>query len=63
MSEKRGIRLLPKRRSGDPRASAFAVVLQLLFIVVVLNTFIVPVAFDWLRDDSGAAIVPEQISL
>ena len=62
MSEKRGIRLLPKRRSGDTRASALAVVLQLVFIVVVLNTFVVPVAYDWLRDDSGRPIVPEAVS-
>ncbi len=62
MTQKRGIKLLPKRRTGDPRASALAVVLQALVIIVVVQSFVVPVAYDWLRDDSGRAIVPEQIS-
>lgn len=61
MKERRGIRLLPKRHSGDPRVSAAAVLLQLLFIFIVVPTFVVPVAYDWLRDDSGRAIVPEEI--
>lgn len=61
MTKKRGIRLLPTRRSGDPRVSAVALVLQLLFLAVVVPSFLVPVAYDWLRDDSGRAIVPEAI--
>lgn len=61
MTQKRGIRLLPKRRSGDPRVSLAALVLQLLLIAIVVPTFIVPVAYDWLRDDSGRAIMPEEI--
>jgi hypothetical protein len=62
VTPKRGVRLLPTRRTGDARASALAIVLQLLFIIVVVQTFVVPVAYDWLRDDSGRPIVPEQIS-
>ncbi|HRN53323.1 MAG TPA: hypothetical protein PK788_07490 [Gemmatimonadaceae bacterium] len=61
MTQKRGIQLLPKRRSGDPRVSLAALVLQLLLIAIVVPTFIVPVAYDWLRDDSGRAIMPEEI--
>lgn len=61
MTHKRGIQLLPKRRSGDVRVSATALVLQVLLIVIVVPSFIVPVAYDWLRDDSGRTIVPEEI--
>lgn len=61
MKPKKGISLLPKRRSGDPRASATAFVVQLLLLGIVVPAFLVPVAYDWLRDDSGRAIVPEVI--
>lgn len=60
--KKRGIELLPTRRSADPRASVVAFVLQLVALAIVVPAFIVPVAFDLLRDDSGRAIVPERIS-
>lgn len=61
MKAKRGIQLLPKRRSGDPRASAIALLLQVLAIAVVVPAFLVPIASDWLRDDSGRPIVPEVV--
>lgn len=61
VSKRKGIQLLPKRRSGDPRASATAFVVQLLLIAIVVPAFLVPVAYDWLRDDSGRPIVPEQV--
>lgn len=61
MARKR-IQLLPKRRSGDPRASAAAFVVQLLLLAIVVPAFLVPVAIDFLRDDAGGAIVPERIS-
>lgn len=60
--KKRGIELLPKRRSADPRASALAFVLQICALAIIVPAFIVPVAFDLLRDDSGSAIIPERIS-
>jgi hypothetical protein len=60
--KKKGIQLLPKRRTGDPRASALALVGQLLIITIIVPAFIVPIAYDWLRDDSGRAVVPEVIS-
>jgi hypothetical protein len=61
VTRKRGVQLLPKRRSGDARVSATALVLQMLLIVIVVPSFLVPVAYDWLRDDSGRTIVPEEI--
>lgn len=62
MTPRRGIKLLPTRRSGDARVSVGAVVLQLLVIAVFLQTVIVPVAYEWLLDDAGDPIVPEAIS-
>ncbi len=53
--------LLPKDR-GDPRASLAAFVLQVLLIAIVVPAFVVPIAFDLLRDDSGRAVTPERIS-
>lgn len=61
MTKRRGIQLLPTRRSGDARVSATALVLQVVLLAIVVPSFLVPVAYDWLRDDSGRAIVPEQI--
>lgn len=61
MSKKRVISLLPTRR-GDPRASVAAFVLQLLIIFIVVPSFVVPVAMDFLRDDRGNAVMPERIS-
>lgn len=56
------IQLLPSRREGDPRASIVAFVVQILLIAIIVPAFLVPVALDFLRDDAGRAIVPEQIS-
>lgn len=61
VKRRRGVQLLPKRRSGDPRASAIAFGLQLLLLVIVVPAFLVPIAYDWLRDDSGRPIAPEVI--
>lgn len=60
--KKRGIQLLPTRRSGDPRASVAALLVQMLLIAIIVPAFLVPVALDFLRDDSGEAIIPERIS-
>lgn len=62
MAARRRIQLLPKRRSGDPKASAAAFVVQLLLIAIIVPAFLVPVAIDLLRDDSGRAVVPERIA-
>lgn len=62
MTKKRRISLLPKRHSGDPRASMVAFVLQLLFIAILVPTLIVPVAFNLLVDDAGDSVVAERIS-
>lgn len=59
---KRRIQLLPQRRSGDPRASVAAFVVQLLLLAILVPAFLVPVALDFLRDDAGGAIIPERIS-
>lgn len=61
MTKRRGIQLLPTRRTGDARVSLTALVLQIVLIVIVVPSFLVPVAYDWLRDDSGRAIMPEEI--
>lgn len=61
MTKRRGVQLLPKRRSGDPRASVVAFGLQLLLLAIVVPAFLVPIAYDWLRDDSGRPIAPEVI--
>jgi len=60
--KKRRIELLPTRRSGDPRASVAAFLMQMVLIAIIVPAFVVPVALDFLRDDSGEAIVPERIS-
>lgn len=62
MTERRRIQLLPTRRSGDPRVSVAALVLQMVLIAIIVPAFVVPVAYDWLRDDSGRPIQPEAIS-
>lgn len=54
-------RLLPKRE-GDPRASVVAFVVQLTLIILIVPLLVVPIAFDFLRDDSGRAVTPERIS-
>ncbi len=61
VTKRRGIQLLPKRRTGDPRASVFAFGLQLVLLSIVVPAFLVPIAYDWLRDDSGRAINPDVI--
>lgn len=61
MTKRRGIQLLPKRRSSDPRASAIAFGVQVLLLAIVVPAFLVPIAYDWLRDDSGRPIEPEVI--
>ncbi len=60
--KKRGIRLLPQRRSADPRASVVALVLQFFALAIIIPAFLVPVAYDFFRDDAGGAIIPERIS-
>lgn len=59
---KRRIQLLPHRRSGDPRASVVALVVQMLLLAIIVPAFLVPVALDFLRDDAGGSVVPERIS-
>lgn len=59
---KRRIQLLPHRRSGDPRASVAAFVVQVLLLAIIVPAFLVPVALDFLRDDAGGYVVPERIS-
>lgn len=61
MTERRRIELLPMRR-GDPRASVAAFALQLTLIILIVPTLLVPIAFDFLRDDAGRAVMPERIS-
>ncbi len=58
----RGPRLLLPKRSGDPRASVAAFVLQVVLIAIVVPAMVVPIAFDLLRDDAGRAVTPERIS-
>ncbi len=60
--KKKRVELLPSRRAGDPRASVVAFVVQVLLLAIIVPAFLVPVALDFLRDDSGASIVPERIS-
>lgn len=60
--KKKRVELLPHRRTGDPRASVVAFVVQVLLLAIIVPAFLVPVALDFLRDDSGASIVPERIS-
>lgn len=62
MAAKRRIHLLPRQRSGDPKASAVAFVVQLVLIAIIVPAFLVPVAIDFLRDDSGRAVIPERIA-
>lgn len=56
--------LLPRHRGdrGDRRASLLAFVLQVGIIAVIVPSFVVPIAFDLLRDDRGRAVTPERIS-
>jgi len=61
VTERRRIQLLPVRR-GDPRASLAAFALQATLIALVVPTLLVPIAFDFLRDDAGRAVMPERIS-
>jgi hypothetical protein len=61
MSKKRAIKLLPARR-GDPRASVAAFALQIVLLFIIVPSFIVPVAMDYLRDDRGIAVMPERIT-
>ncbi|MBX7118678.1 MAG: hypothetical protein K1X31_06730, partial [Gemmatimonadaceae bacterium] len=61
MKERRAIRLLPTRR-GDPRASVAAFVLQLVLLLIVVPSLVVPVAIEFLRDDAGREVTPERIS-
>lgn len=58
----RRIQLLPRRRASDPRASAVALAVQVLLLAIIVPAFLVPVAIDFLRDDSGRAVIPERIS-
>lgn len=53
--------LLPKP-SGDRKASVVAFVVQTLLMAIIVPSFVVPVAFEFLRDDRGNAVQPEQIS-
>lgn len=62
MKQSRKFRLLPTRR-GDPRVSVAAFFLQLAIMFVVVPSFVVPIAFEFLRDDQGRAVTPERISL
>lgn len=59
--KKKGIQLLPTRRTGDPRASAIALVAQVVIIAIIVPTFLVPIAYDWLLDDAGRPAVAEVI--
>ena len=61
MSTPRRIRLLPTRR-GDPRASVAAFVVQTLLLFLIVPSFLVPVAMDFLRDANGDPVVPDRIS-
>ncbi len=56
------LRLLPKSQSGDPRASAVAILIQATLIAIIVPMLIVPAAWDFLRDDAGESVMPEQIS-
>ena len=60
--QKKRVDLLPRRRTGDPRASVAAFVAQVLLLAIIVPAFLVPVALDFMRDDSGASIIPERIS-
>ena len=61
MSRLPRFRLLPTRE-GDPRASVVAFAVQLTLIILIVPLLVVPIAFDFLRDDSGRAVTPERIS-
>jgi hypothetical protein len=60
VTPRRGIQLLPKRRSGDARVSLAALMLQVVVIAGIASTVIVPVASNWLRSDAQP-IVAEAI--
>jgi hypothetical protein len=55
-------RLIPRRDGSDPRVSFLAGFIQLTLIAIIVPTLIVPVALDFLRDDTGRPIVPERLS-
>jgi len=61
VKQPRRIRLLPTRR-GDPQASVAAFLLQLLVMFIVVPSFVVPVAFELLRDDRGRPVIPDRVS-
>lgn len=61
VSHKRRISLLPTRR-GDPRASVAAFVVQTVLLFIIVPSFLVPVAMDFLRDVNGRPVMPERIS-
>ncbi len=61
MNGGRRIRLLPKI-AGDRRASVAAFIVQFIIIAIVVPAFVVPVAFEFLRDDGGRIVSPERIS-
>ncbi len=56
------LRLLLPRQGGDRRASALAFAVQVAVIAIVVPSFVVPIAVDLLRDDSGRVVTPERIS-
>jgi hypothetical protein len=58
----RRLRLHLPRHGGDRRASALAFVAQVALIAIVVPSFVVPIAFDLLRDDAGRAVTPERVS-
>ncbi len=61
MSAKRRFSLIPSRR-GDPRASVAAFALQLTLLFIVVPSFLVPVAFEYLLDDEGREVVPDRVT-
>ncbi len=61
VNARRRIRLLP-RIHGDRRASVAAFIVQFIIIAIVVPAFVVPVAFEFLRDDDGRIVSPERIS-
>lgn len=61
VTTKRRISLLPTRR-GDPRASVAAFAVQALLLFIIVPSFLVPVAMDFLRDVDGNPVMPERVS-
>jgi hypothetical protein len=56
------LRLLLPRYGGDRKASVYAFALQVALIAIIVPSFVVPIAFDFLRDDQGRVVTPERIS-